>query len=215
MKKLLLSLFVIFTFSFYAIYQSPSNQSAIIVNKNPVATTINTPINSPSSAPTNNTVTNAVNNVVNSIKNMGEGGGDDAGSITPRTSPTKPVTVPKTTPIPVTTPKPTPTPTPAPKTVVAPKGQYRDGQYTGNASYSHGYDIQVTAVIKGGKLADAVANYPQSSRTSEYINSQAIPYLVQQALQAQSANINGVSGASETSAAFADSLSTALAMAKN
>ena len=73
----------------------------------------------------------------------------------------------------------------------------------------------MTAVISGGKLTDVIPNYPQSSRTSEYINSQAMPYLVQQAIQAQSANVNGVSGASETSAAFAQSLSTALASAKN
>lgn len=42
------------------------------------------------------------------------------------------------------------------------------------------------------------------------IDQQAIPQLEQQALQAQSANIQGVSGASYTSAGFRQSLQSAL-----
>jgi uncharacterized protein with FMN-binding domain len=45
---------------------------------------------------------------------------------------------------------------------------------------------------------------------SQMIDQQAIPILEQQALQAQSANIQGVSGASYTSAGFAQSLQAAL-----
>jgi uncharacterized protein with FMN-binding domain len=45
---------------------------------------------------------------------------------------------------------------------------------------------------------------------SQSIDQQSIPLLVQQALQAQSANIQGVSGASYTSAGFEQSLQAAL-----
>ena len=45
---------------------------------------------------------------------------------------------------------------------------------------------------------------------SQSIDQQSIPILEQQALQAQSANIQGVSGASFTSGAFESSLQSAL-----
>jgi len=45
---------------------------------------------------------------------------------------------------------------------------------------------------------------------SQSIDQQSIPLLEQQALQAQSANIQGISGASYTSAGFAQSLQAAL-----
>jgi uncharacterized protein with FMN-binding domain len=45
---------------------------------------------------------------------------------------------------------------------------------------------------------------------SQSIDQQAIPLLEQEAMQAQSANIQGVSGASYTSAGFEQSLQAAL-----
>ena len=45
---------------------------------------------------------------------------------------------------------------------------------------------------------------------SQFIDQQSIPLLEQQALQAQSSNIQGVSGASYTSAGFQQSLQGAL-----
>jgi uncharacterized protein with FMN-binding domain len=42
-----------------------------------------------------------------------------------------------------------------------------------------------------------------------------MPLLTQEAIAAQSANVSGVSGASDTSAAFVQSLGDALAQAKN
>jgi uncharacterized protein with FMN-binding domain len=46
------------------------------------------------------------------------------------------------------------------------------------------------------------------------INAQAMPWLTQEAIQAQSANINIISGATLTSEAFANSLQAALASAQ-
>ena len=118
-------------------------------------------------------------------------------------------TTPKTTP---TVPKPNPTPVVTP---TLPKGQYVDGTYTGdNVDAYYGY-VQVKAVISGGKITDVVfLDYPHDRNTSKQINAYAIPRLTQQAISAQNANVNGVSGASFTSSGFKESLTSALIKAK-
>jgi len=55
--------------------------------------------------------------------------------------------------------------------------------------------------------------FPNRDFRSQNINSQAIPYLIQETLSAQSANIQGVGGASFTSQAWYYSLKDALAKA--
>jgi uncharacterized protein with FMN-binding domain len=73
----------------------------------------------------------------------------------------------------------------------------------------------VKATISGGKLTDVTfLQYPNDRNTSVYINQQAMPQLRAEALQAQSAKVDGVSGASDSSAAFVQSLASALAKAK-
>jgi uncharacterized protein with FMN-binding domain len=65
-----------------------------------------------------------------------------------------------------------------------------------------------------GKIADVTfLDYPQDRGTSVRINSYAMPQLIQEAITAQSANVNGVSGASDTSSAFQQSLASALSQA--
>jgi uncharacterized protein with FMN-binding domain len=137
----------------------------------------------------------------------------------PALSATTPQPVKNPTVTPVTTPVPakpvsTPiaaTPAPAPK----PKGQYIDGAYTGSQADAYYGTVQVKATISGGKLVSVeFLQYPNDRRTSQYINSQAMPLLQSEAIQAQSANVNGVSGASDTSAAFIQSLGDALSKAK-
>jgi len=121
-------------------------------------------------------------------------------------------TTPASTPTTATAPAPTPAPTPAPK----PKGQYIDGSYTGSVADAYYGSVQVRATISGGRLTDvAFLQYPNDRSTSRYINGQAMPLLTQEALQAQSAQVSGVSGASDTSYAFVQSLSSALAQAKS
>ena len=123
-----------------------------------------------------------------------------------------PVTAPVTTPTPAPTPTPVVTPTPAPK----PKGQYTDGTYTGSAADAYYGTVQVQVVIQGGKIVTVnFLSYPSDRRTSQYINAQAMPELKSEAIAAQSANVSGVSGASDTSAAFIQSLGDALTQAKN
>jgi len=121
---------------------------------------------------------------------------------------------PKPTPTPASKPKPlpVPTPTPAPK----PAGQYADGTYTGSQANAYYGTVQVAAVIQNGRLADVqILQYPNDRGTSVRINSHALPILQQEAIAAQSANVDGVSGASDTSPAFVQSLASALAQAKN
>ncbi len=97
-----------------------------------------------------------------------------------------------------------------------PAGQYADGSYTGSPADAYYGTVQVKAVVKNGQLADVqFLQYPNTHSNSIYINSQAMPLLTQEAIQAQSAQIDGVSGATFTSQAFQQSLASALALAKN
>lgn len=108
------------------------------------------------------------------------------------------------------TPVPTATPTPHPNS------PYRDGQYTGDSVDAYYGYIQVQVTISGGKISDlAFLDYPHDRRTSVEINSQALPYLKQEAIAAQSANVDIISGATDSSRAFIQSLQSALNKAKS
>lgn len=107
------------------------------------------------------------------------------------------------------TPKPsTPTPTP--------KSMYNDGQFTGNSADAYYGNVQVMATIQGGKITNIqFLDYPQDRSHSVQINNYAMPILKTEAIQAQSAQVDTVSGATDTSYAFIDSLSSALSQARN
>lgn len=94
-------------------------------------------------------------------------------------------------------------------------GTYKDGTYTGSrADAIYGY-IQVQTTVSGGKITNVTfLEYPNDHHESVQINQRAMPYLQQEALQAQSAQVDGVSGATDTSQAFVESLSAALNKAK-
>jgi uncharacterized protein with FMN-binding domain len=95
-------------------------------------------------------------------------------------------------------------------------GRYRDGQYTGDIADAYYGNVQVEAIIQSGEIKDVqFLDYPHDRRTSARINSQAMPWLTTEAIQAQSANVDIISGATLTSEAFALSLQSALKQAKN
>lgn len=100
--------------------------------------------------------------------------------------------------------------------VTSSPAMYKDGSYTGSeADAFYGY-IQVKAIISGGKMSDVVfLQYPDDRRNSIMINDYAMPILKQQAIKAQSAHIDGVSGATDSSQAFIQSLTSALNEAKS
>jgi uncharacterized protein with FMN-binding domain len=117
-------------------------------------------------------------------------------------------------PSPVSVPLPpaqSPLPTPTPK----PRGQYTDGTYVGSLADAYYGMVQVQASIRNGKIASVeFLQYPNDRRTSQYINGRAMPILKSEAIQTQSANVDIVSGATDTSMAFQQSLADALAQAK-
>lgn len=109
----------------------------------------------------------------------------------------------------------TPTEPPPTDTPALAQGGYKDGTYTGpevDALYGL---VQVRTVIRNGKISDVqFLEYPSDRRTSVRINNYAVPYLQQEAIQAQSANVDIITGATLTSEAFIMSLQSALANAK-
>ncbi len=95
------------------------------------------------------------------------------------------------------------------------KGLYKNGTFTGvNANAFYG-QVQVQVVIQNGRIASVnFLNYPQDRRTSARINSFAVPALQSEAIQAQSARVDVISGATLTSEAFMLSLQSALNSAR-
>lgn len=92
---------------------------------------------------------------------------------------------------------------------------YKNGTYTGSVADAFYGNIQVQVTIAGGKIADVqFLQSPNDNGTSRVINSQAAPLLRQEALTAQSAHVDIVSGASDSSQAFQQSLSSALQQAQ-
>jgi uncharacterized protein with FMN-binding domain len=95
-----------------------------------------------------------------------------------------------------------------------PNFKYKDGQYTGVVADAFYGNIQVKATITGGKISDIIfLQYPNDRRTSIDINTQAMPYLRSEAIQVQNAQVDIVSGATDSSRAFRTSLESALAQA--
>ncbi len=129
-----------------------------------------------------------------------------------------PVTIPSSLASPVSTSESLPSATGTPPATVTPRpqtGMYKDGSYTGPVTDAYYGNVQVKAVIKNGKISDVqFLQYPNDRGTSREINGQAMPYLTQEAIQAQNANVDIISGATQTSIAFRESLASALSLAK-
>jgi uncharacterized protein with FMN-binding domain len=71
--------------------------------------------------------------------------------------------------------------------------------------------VQVQVVITQGRISDVQAIvYPNGNNRDFEINSYALPQLHDQVIAAQSANIDGVSGATVTSQGYIESLQAAL-----
>lgn len=101
-----------------------------------------------------------------------------------------------------------PAPTAAPSVT---GGQYKDGTFTGASANAFYGQVQVQVVTKDGKISSVTfLDYPKDRRTSARINSVAVPTLQSEAIQAQSAQVDVVSGATLTSEAFMASLQSAL-----
>jgi uncharacterized protein with FMN-binding domain len=143
-------------------------------------------------------------------------------------------TIPTSTPLPTLTPTSIPTPiqsgptqagpsntsTPVPQNTPIPtpipSSGYKDGTYTGDAADAFYGNIQVQATIANGRITNIqFLQYPNDRSRSVYINSQADPMLAQEAIQAQSAQVDIISGATDSSQAFIQSMQSVLNKAKN
>jgi uncharacterized protein with FMN-binding domain len=90
----------------------------------------------------------------------------------------------------------------------------KDGTYTGKSTSTEWGDIQVKITVASGKITQiTVLKHPTGGKSDE-INSRSLPTYKQEALAAQSANINQVSGATETYKGFTGSLQSAINQAE-
>jgi uncharacterized protein with FMN-binding domain len=82
---------------------------------------------------------------------------------------------------------------------------------TGDTVQTRWGPVQVRITLKNGKITDVTAvSYPSDNPRDQEINSYALPQLRREALAAQSASIDSVSGASYTSDGYKQSLQSAL-----
>ncbi len=191
MKKYFLSFFLVIAFAFYVML---NNQSSVDIGPSagaPITANTGANANNAAGLPAEPTQRSTGSGTTGQTEDNGSSG--NGGTATPSPAPTQ-----------------TPTPTPAQTA-----GAYKDGSYTGSVANAYYGNVQVKAIVQGGQLSDVqVLQYPSDRGTSREINGAAMPQLVQEAIQAQSANVNVVSGATQSSGAFQQSLASALAQAK-
>lgn len=95
-------------------------------------------------------------------------------------------------------------------------GIYKDGTYKSNTIAIDYGPVQVSVQVSGGNIStinmlQAPYDHPHSKELADY----ATPILIREAISAQSANVDSVSGATETSQGFIDALQSALDQAKS
>jgi len=90
-------------------------------------------------------------------------------------------------------------------------GAAKDGTFTGQTAQTPFGPMQVAAVISGGKITDVkVLQETNQGGRSVQISNQADPMLRSEVLQAQSANVSMIGGATYTSMGYLQSLQSAL-----
>ena len=91
-----------------------------------------------------------------------------------------------------------------------------DGTYVGAGNNNRWGTVQVQVVYSGGQVSDVqILSYPNGARQSVRINQVALPMLVSEALSAQSADVNTISGATYTSKSYKISLQSAIDNARS
>ncbi|MFN8184240.1 MAG: FMN-binding protein [Candidatus Nanopelagicales bacterium] len=82
---------------------------------------------------------------------------------------------------------------------------------TGPAVQTQWGPVQVQITVSGTQISDVeVLQYPNNNPRDQQINDYALPILVDQTIEAQSADIDMVSGATVTSSGYLQSLQAAL-----
>ncbi|MET9117793.1 FMN-binding protein [Streptomyces longwoodensis] len=102
-------------------------------------------------------------------------------------------------------------PAPAPSSSASASGASGTRTVTGESVQTRWGPVQVRVTVTDGKLTDVTAvAYPQDNPRDQQINSYALPELRSEALRAQSADVDTVSGATYTSDGYRESLQSAL-----
>ncbi|MBI5005019.1 MAG: FMN-binding protein [Candidatus Lloydbacteria bacterium] len=210
MKKILLSFSLIFSFIVYTAFQRLGvfgNQSVYTAQESIDRTTNQSGVPSPSVPP----------KASGTLGGLEDGSGlereeDDDGFV-PRTALTQKTTILSTeTTLPSGVPANKQAQTPSPAVSVR---KYRDGRYTGPVTDAYYGNVQIAVSVTGGSITDVqFLDYPHDRKNSIRINNYAMPVLKQEAIAAQSAQVDAVSGATATSEAFIQSFAEALAQAK-
>jgi uncharacterized protein with FMN-binding domain len=195
MKKTVVSFSFIFVFVMYALYQYLGmSQTSVFVATNSTASSTSIPP-LPSASKTTAPV-KTVSKTSTTVKKSAVPAAPSTTDVAIQTQPNQPVTT--ATPVPVV------------------KSMYADGTYTGNAADAYYGTIQVQAIVQNGKLTDVqFLQYPSDRNRSVSINTFAMPILRSEAISAQNANVDIVSGATDSSLAFEQSLGSALSQALN
>jgi len=90
-------------------------------------------------------------------------------------------------------------------------GSSRSGTITGSAIQTRYGVVQVKVTVASGRITEVTAvQLPRDHPRDVEISNYAVPILRREAIAAQSANINAVSGATYTSDGYAQSLQSAL-----
>jgi uncharacterized protein with FMN-binding domain len=90
-------------------------------------------------------------------------------------------------------------------------GSTAAGTYTGDSVMTRWGAVQVQITVADGRITAAEAvEYPQADPRDRQINAYALPVLAKEATQAQSADIDAVSGATVTSDGYIQSLQSAI-----
>lgn len=90
-------------------------------------------------------------------------------------------------------------------------GSPGSGTFTGKQVSTRWGTVQVQITVENGRITAATAlQYPQDNRHDQEINAYALPILEQQAVAANSAQLDGVSGATVTTNGYVESLQSAI-----
>ena len=90
-------------------------------------------------------------------------------------------------------------------------GTVQTATVTGTSTDTRWGPVQVQITVANGEITDVtVVEYPTGNGKDRQINARALPVLVQETLDAQSADIDMVSGATVTSEGYLGSLQSAL-----
>lgn len=123
-------------------------------------------------------------------------------------SPAAAVEAPQAAAVPAVVPEPTPAPAPVPEAPPPPAPKWRDGTYTGWGTSRHG-DIEARVVIKDGRIVDAGIATCETRYPCDVIDR-----ILNQPVQIQSADVDYVSRATESSDAYYFGLREALEKAR-